>query len=198
MHHNLRNSAQRESVHISEGRHPNTVNHMLLGKLDDDVHAQSQRNYNNKEKKRQYFIRAILYNQIPLTAFFSWRIILACLALFSIQVMVSFVFPFFSLVLNKMTVTISIYIGSALICYILAILVGNCIVKAYNTQRIIIFLSLLLASGSCYIFSWSKTHSEIILETSIVLNWPPLSYLGLSLSAGFLTSASFKEIQQDI
>lgn len=113
-------------------------------------------------KKPQFIVRSILYNQIPLTYFFTLRVILASFALFVMQILISFMFPFFSLLMNGLTVSTSVYIFLALLSYLIAAAQGFRIVKCINSARIVIFFSLLVGAGSTFLLSWAPDKVELM------------------------------------
>jgi len=155
----------------------------------------------------KFFVRSILYNQIPLTYFFTLRVVLASFALFVMQVMVSFIFPFYSLLMNKLTVSISFYICCAILAYLITAAQGIRIVNCFRSARAVIFISLLMGAASTFLLSWSpdqatlkdqmKTFKPSEASNKILFLTPQralFAYIILTMSAGLTTAAAFAEI----
>ncbi len=145
-----------------------------------------------------------MYNQVPLTAFLNRRAILAFFALNIGFILITFVLPFFALIKNRDSYEVSIQLTVALAFFILASLLG---VKLMNClgSKIITFMSLILATGACFLLSRESMSEEdnrmIKVESSEALekivnmiylfsDTAIAGYLLICVAIAFLTIAS--------
>ena len=63
------------------------------------LHSHDSRNSHNSEESHSgIFIKSLLYSQIPITAYFNYRTVLACFAIFIGYILITFLMPFFALI----------------------------------------------------------------------------------------------------
>lgn len=158
------------------------------------------------------FIKSLLYNQVPLTAFLNKKAFLAFSALLVGFILVTFVLPFFALIRNRKSYEVSIQLTVALAVFFLASILGALLMKWIGPKRIT-FLSLALATGACFILSIeTKANMEEAVDpvdlteenegigkkvsVSIVHLWDNAiaGYLLICISIAFLTIASLEEV----
>lgn len=156
-----------------------------------------------------HFIKSLLYNQVPLTAFLNRRSLLAFFALVVGFTMVTFIHPFFALIRSRKSYEVSIQLAGALGLFFLASLGGSSLLRWIGGKKIT-FVSLALATGACYILSKEPdkagTESQLIkiegnekLTQAIryALFYSDSAIAGYSLicvSIALLTIASLEEV----
>ena len=114
-----------------------------------------------------HFIKSLLYNQVPLTAFLNRRSLLAFFALFVGFTMVTFIHPFFALIRSRKSYEVSIQLAGALGLFFLASLGGSNLLRWIGAKKIT-FLSLALATGACYILSKEPDSASESSESQLI------------------------------
>ena len=98
------------------------------------------------------FIKSILYNQVPLTAFLNRRFILASSTMLMGFILVTFVIPFFSLLSQRPGYQVSLQVTGALLIFFLATVMSVHVMKRIGTKTIT-WLAIALATVACVILS---------------------------------------------
>ena len=154
-----------------------------------------------------HFLKSLLYNQIPLTAFFNRRTVLAFFALFVGFILVTFVIPFFALIRNRKPLEVTIQLTIALAFFFLATLCATPLIKCFGSKPIT-FISLALATGACFLLSKGSSDKDLTVNaddntlTKMIkaavsfLDGAIIGYLLICIAIAFLTVASLDEVLQ--
>ena len=102
--------------------------------------------------KQKGFIKSILYNQVPLTAFLNRRSILASSTIWMGFSVVTFPMPFFSLISERPGYQVSIQVTGALLIFVVATLMSVHVMKLIGAKTITWF-ALALSMTACGILS---------------------------------------------
>jgi len=152
------------------------------------------------------FIKSLLYNQIPMTAFLNKRSMLAGMTILMGFIFVSFMMPFFSLMRDRRAIEVSLQVTGALLIFFVATLVSAQMMKCIGPKRISC-LALSLATIACFILS--QADSQVIVDESseaqkflrdfldsfmFYFDGAIGGYLLICVAAAFLTTASFEEV----
>ena len=106
----------------------------------------------NKLSKQKGFIKSILYNQVPLTAFLNRRALLASSTIWMGFSVVTFPMPFFSLISDRPGYQVSLQVTGALIIFVIATLVSVHVMKLVGA-KVITWFALALSTTACGILS---------------------------------------------
>ena len=96
------------------------------------------------------FIKSLLYNQVPLTAFINGRSVLAIYSLLVGFILVTFVLPFFALIRNRSSYEVSIQLTVAFAIFFLVSVFGSFLLRMVGAKKITA-LALMLATGACFV-----------------------------------------------
>ena len=149
------------------------------------------------------FIRALLYNQIPITAFFNRRTMLALFALMVGFLLITFIWPFFALIKGWKSLQVSLQLSAALLVFFISSLLASALMRCVGSKSLT-FISLALATGGCFLLSTSSlkagNDSTVDKQTSLVnalllfTDTAIIGYLLISIAIAFLTIASLDEV----
>ena len=145
---------------------------------------------------------------MPLTAFLNRRTLLAFFALLVGFLLVTYVMPFFALIRQRKSYEVSIQLTVAMGIFLLASLCATTLMRCIGPKNIT-FLSLILATGACFIIARENLAEEELAPidtgnetTSNILNTlvqfsdsAIFGYLLICVSIAFLTIASLVEVQ---
>ena len=106
----------------------------------------------NKLSKQKGFIKSILYNQVPLTAFMNRRALLASSTIWMGFSVVTFPMPFFSLISDRPGYQVSLQVTGALLAFVIATLVSVHVMKLVGA-KVITWFALALSMTACGILS---------------------------------------------
>ena len=109
--------------------------------------------------KTDKFIKSLLYNQVPLTAFLNRRTLLAFFALLVGFLLVTYVMPFFALIRQRKSYEVSIQLTVAMGIFMLASLCATTFMRCIGPKNIT-FVSLTLATGACFILGKGNLAEE--------------------------------------
>ena len=157
--------------------------------------------------RQKGFIKSILYNQVPLTAFFNRRSLLASSTILMGFTLVTFVLPFFSLISERPGYQVSLQVTGALIIFAIATLISVHVMKCIGAKKITWF-ALALAVAACLLLSKAPKIDQSennALKLGNTWEWleKPIEgvlfyydgaiagYLLICIAAAFLSTASF-------
>lgn len=152
------------------------------------------------------FIKSLLYNQVPLTAFLNRRAMLAFFALIVGFILVTFFLPFFALIHNRDPYEVSIQLTVAFAVFFIASIVGTYLIQCIGPKRITA-ISLMLATGACFLLGIEAdvdkveskdstlTATQRIIDTlSSFSDTAIAGYLLIVIAIALLTMASLEEV----
>ena len=106
--------------------------------------------------RQRGFIKSILYNTVPLTAFINRRTVLASSTIIVGYIQISFVMPFFSLMGGRPSYQVSVQVFGALLVFAFATLVSVHAMKFFGPKLITWFALSLNVAGCLLIGLYAK------------------------------------------
>ena len=158
--------------------------------------------------RQRGFIKSILYNTVPLTAFINRRTVLASSTIIVGYIQISFVMPFFSLMSGRPSYQVSLQVFGALLVFAFATLVSVHAMKFFG-PKVITWFALSLNVAGCVLIGihaknvrpdaelkdtekpWFENPIESLL---FYYDGAIAGYLLICITAAFLSTASFREV----
>ena len=178
--------ATREAIRAADNASLDSSTHRIRAPYSQSVRSNQQPAtpalHNRDYSATDNFIKSLLYNQVPLTAFLNRRTLLAFFALLVGFLLVTFVMPFFALIRARKSFEVSIQLTVALGIFMLASLCATSLMRCIGAKNIT-FVSLTLATGACFILGKENLEEEeislidTISEASLIINYLQITTL---------------------